>query len=413
MLMVFSVALARAVYARTKYVLLDDPLSAVDSHTARFLYERLFRGPLMANRTVILVTHHVELMLPGTYYRMLDGRIDTKGAVKDLRAQGVLDHIAQDSTAEVKEEEAVAATETPIEAQEGNAEADTAELLRGSGFGLVHITLFFIIGGILYLFYEWGQAYGGGAETTPYIMASSAFTESEALMNGYVPYHDLQHYSNSYLHVNTSGFSLTALPDAHEHPLFYVGVYALIGFATATYNGALKASRSIFRKLLTGVVCATMRWHDVTPAGRMLNRFGKDIDTIDTNLASSLSAVNPSLATFAAAIITVVFLLPQSSRSPIFSGFGELLEGIVTVRAFSAERRFLDDLHDKVDVTTKMWYNFWMTNRWLLLNFEVGCFGHYSPCAIKLCHTWYRGFVPRRSNSYFLTDFWNQSVLQS
>jgi hypothetical protein len=156
--------------------------------------------------------------------------------------------------------------------------------LRGSGFGLVHITLFFIIGGILYLFYEWGQAYGGGAETTPYIMASSAFTESEALMNGYVPYHDLQHYSNSYLHVNTSGFSLTALPDAHEHPLFYVGVYALIGFATATvsvlstaiqYNGALKASRSIFRKLLTGVVCATMRWHDVTPAGRMLNRFGK------------------------------------------------------------------------------------------------------------------------------------------
>jgi ABC-type nitrate/sulfonate/bicarbonate transport system ATPase subunit len=33
MLMVFSVALARAVYARTKYVLLDDPLSAVVSIT--------------------------------------------------------------------------------------------------------------------------------------------------------------------------------------------------------------------------------------------------------------------------------------------------------------------------------------------------------------------------------------------
>lgn len=51
----YSVALARAVYARTKYVLLDDPLSAVDSHTARFLYERLFRGPLLANRTVVSV----------------------------------------------------------------------------------------------------------------------------------------------------------------------------------------------------------------------------------------------------------------------------------------------------------------------------------------------------------------------
>lgn len=42
--------------------------------------------------------------------------------------------------------------------------------------------------------------------------------------------------------------------------------------------------------------------------GRMLNRFGKDVETIDNNLASSLSAVNSSLATFAAAIITVAYV---------------------------------------------------------------------------------------------------------
>ena len=48
-----SVALARAIYAPTKYVLLDDPLSAVDSHTARFLVEKLLRGPLIAGRTIV------------------------------------------------------------------------------------------------------------------------------------------------------------------------------------------------------------------------------------------------------------------------------------------------------------------------------------------------------------------------
>jgi len=63
--------------------------------------------------------------------------------------------------------------------------------------------------------------------------------------------------------------------------------------------------------------------------------------------------------------------MESNSRSPIFSGFGELLEGIVTVRAFSAEQRFLDALHTKVDLTTQMWYSFWMTNRWLLLNFDT------------------------------------------
>ncbi|KAG0701637.1 hypothetical protein DFH29DRAFT_925615 [Suillus ampliporus] len=440
------VALARAVYARTKYVLLDDPLSAVDSHTARFLYERLFRGPLMENRTVILVTHHVELVLPGTYYlvRMLDGRIDTKGTVKDLRAEGVLDHIAQDSTAEVKEEEPIAATETPVEAQDDIAETGTSveskkkprKLVKdehreagGVKWSIYNAYLkassywtWFLLGlliicsqslGVIEKLWirEWGSAYDGDAEPAPYIMTSSVLTENEALMNGYVPYHDYQHYSNSYFHVSSVGFNSITLPDVHEHPLFYVGVYALIGFATAAvgllstaiqYGGALKASRSIFRKLLTGVVRATMRWHDVTPAGRMLNRFGKDIETIDSNLASSLSAVNSSLATFIAAIITVayffpIFLIPavvigffyrllalgylktgrdlrrmeSNSRSPIFSEFGELLEGIVTVRAFSAEQRFLDDLHGKIDVTTKMWYNFWMTNRWLLLNFDA------------------------------------------
>lgn len=49
--------------------------------------------------------------------------------------------------------------------------------------------------------------------------------------------------------------------------------------------------------------------------------------------------------------------MESNSRSPIFSEFGELLEGIVTVRAFSAERSFLDDLHGKIDVTTKVGAN--------------------------------------------------------
>jgi hypothetical protein len=45
----------------------------------------------------------------------------------------------------------------------------------------------------------------------------------------------------------------------------------------------------------------------------------------------------------------------ESNRcSPIFSDFSELLVGIVTVRAFSAEKRFLDNLQAKVDMFTKV-----------------------------------------------------------
>jgi hypothetical protein len=57
----------------------------------------------------------VELVLPGAYYlvRMLDGRIDTQGNVAELRAQGVLDEIAQSEAVKVYEQEQKAAAAIP------------------------------------------------------------------------------------------------------------------------------------------------------------------------------------------------------------------------------------------------------------------------------------------------------------
>ncbi|KAI0003794.1 ABC transporter type 1, transmembrane domain-containing protein [Russula compacta] len=441
------VALARAVYAPAKYVLLDDPLSAVDSHTARFLFEKLLCGPLLANRTVILVTHHVELVLPGAYYlvRMLDGRIDTQGTLTELRARGVLDEIASSEEVKTYEDEQKAAAEIPS-AEEIAAEVVESEVpprdtkkprklikdeerqeggvkwniyntyLKASSYWTWIILGFFIIlsqflsvSEKVWIMY-WGEAYRNGTVSTAYAFTTSSHViEQQAVtMDGLLGSDHLTHAVHGLQSFEPPDISL---PSAKEHPLFYIGVYSALGFGAALvgvfsaivqFTGALRASRVLFMRLLDSIVRATMRWHDTTPQGRMLNRFSKDIETVDSSLAGSLQAVNSSLATFAASIITVavifpLFLLPASimgyayrllaigylntgrdlrrmesnSRSPIFSGFGELLEGIVTVRAFSAERRFLDSLHTKIDLTTQMWYSFWMTNRWLLLNFDI------------------------------------------
>jgi ABC-type methionine transport system ATPase subunit len=48
--------------ART--LLLDDVLAALDLHTTKSIVDRLFRGDLLKDRTVIVVTHHVSLMRP-------------------------------------------------------------------------------------------------------------------------------------------------------------------------------------------------------------------------------------------------------------------------------------------------------------------------------------------------------------
>jgi hypothetical protein len=71
----------------------------------------------------VLVTHHVELVLPGAYYlvRMLDGRIDTQGTVRELRVQGVLQDIAHDAAVEVHKEEVKGEVPTIEEEEEKKA----------------------------------------------------------------------------------------------------------------------------------------------------------------------------------------------------------------------------------------------------------------------------------------------------
>jgi ABC-type multidrug transport system fused ATPase/permease subunit len=102
------VALARAIYAPTEYVILDDIFSAVDSHTARFLYDKLLRGPLVANRTLLLVTHHVELVLPGTHFlvQMAEGKIVNQGTPAELKARGELEFVAHEVEEDTIEEAA-------------------------------------------------------------------------------------------------------------------------------------------------------------------------------------------------------------------------------------------------------------------------------------------------------------------
>lgn len=56
------VALARAVYSNARVLFLDDPLSALDHNTAESIVRKCLLGPLMQDRTIVLVTHRVSLV---------------------------------------------------------------------------------------------------------------------------------------------------------------------------------------------------------------------------------------------------------------------------------------------------------------------------------------------------------------
>ncbi|KZT57684.1 hypothetical protein CALCODRAFT_273206 [Calocera cornea HHB12733] len=460
------VALARASYARTKTVLLDDPLAALDSHSARYVFEHLLQGPLMEHRTVVLVTHHVELVLPAAHYlvRMLDGRIDTHGTTKELREKGILSQIVVEETATAKEEDKKADAEegkdpeviaveaangTPLEAvkpkkarrlveDETKAEGSVDWRIYSSylvacslllwGSNLAFIILYQCLSiGEKYWIKIWGQHYTV-APSARHAMTATLARITNVIDTPSPDIHAFHHVfsskawelghsmgtsvlgNSSILQLQPAPWTIVQLPNAAEHPFFYIGIYAAIGMGAANIAvvdsifqtiAGYRGGKVLFARLLKTVVRAPIRWFDTTPTGRILNRFSRDMQTIDSELPGSLRASIAFLSAFIAAVLTVGIILPaflvpalvigltyyvltvgylntsrdlrrmeSTTRSPIFSGFADMLDGITTVRAFSAEGRFLNALYAKVDKTqTYFWYT-WMLNRWLLVRFD-------------------------------------------
>lgn len=78
------VSLARAIYSRASILLLDDPLSAVDAHTGRHIFENCLCGTLAAGRVILLVSHAVQLCAPNaaSVFHLDSGRVAFAGAGK-------------------------------------------------------------------------------------------------------------------------------------------------------------------------------------------------------------------------------------------------------------------------------------------------------------------------------------------
>lgn len=72
------------------------------------------------------------------------------------------------------------------------------------------------------------------------------------------------------------------------------------------YLAGYAASRKLHNLILSGVFHAPMAFFDTTPIGRIINRFAKDIESVDTSLPSSFSS---SFSTFVSISTTIIILL--------------------------------------------------------------------------------------------------------
>jgi ABC-type multidrug transport system fused ATPase/permease subunit len=150
------------------------------------------------------------------------------------------------------------------------------------------------------------------------------------------------------------------------------------------------------------VARAKFRFFDSTPLGQIMNRFSKDIESVDQEIAPVAVGVVHCLASILTIIvlisaITPGFLIPgifisilyfligkfyinssrdlkrleSIQRSPLYQQFGETLSGMTTIRAYGHERRFIRENMTRVNTHNRPFIFLWAANRWLAFRVDV------------------------------------------
>lgn len=80
------VNLARAIYKQADIYLLDDPLSAVDTHVGKLIFEQCIKG-FLRDKVCVLVTHQLQYLNEVKHALLMNhGRVEVQGTFKELKS---------------------------------------------------------------------------------------------------------------------------------------------------------------------------------------------------------------------------------------------------------------------------------------------------------------------------------------
>ncbi|KAJ1735865.1 hypothetical protein LPJ61_000309 [Coemansia biformis] len=443
------VSLARAVYARADVYILDDPLAAVDAHVGKHIFTRVL-GPqgLLKSRARILITNAVQYLSSANNIVMIrDGAIVDSGTFAEcMSKQGDVfefihkfveeglstgssnDNSNSASDAEYYEDDEAAGEQMNPVSPPGVEirRKSTKQTLGRASVGMIHEarahrnkraargapvdtgrTMTDEVsrqGSVEWGIYATYVRACGGRNMAVFGMALLAASVSNVCANMW-----LKHWASSNDGTDFSGlFWSTA-----AHPVsYYLLIYGGLGLLGASMSSlqslllwtrcSIRASTNIHQSMLTGVLRSPMAFFDVTPMGRILNRFSSDLQRCDEMLPRSVSSMVSTVISVVSAVSVIAFSTPMmlaimlplafvyrylqqrylyssrelkrldsTTRSPIFAHFQESIGGASTIRAYCQQPRFILDNEHRLELNTRAYYTYQSLNRWLSLRLET------------------------------------------
>ncbi|KAK6334593.1 hypothetical protein TWF718_010050 [Orbilia javanica] len=379
--------IARAIYHNSDIILLDDPLSAVDAHVGRHMFNEAIGG-LLKDKCRILATHQLHVLNRcDRIILMADGRISAIGTFDELMKinenfKQMLSMTAAEEAPEKKPEDNQE-TDTPEDKKKQKKKGKTPGLMQQEERASKSV--------------GWGVYYA-------YIKASGSFIVAPIV----ILFLFLSQISNI---LSTIWLSWWTSGRSHLSKGSYIAGYVGLGVAQALFmfifaltltTAGTEASKNLMKKAMRRVLRAPMSFFDTTPLGRIVNRFSKDVDVMDNNLTDAMRMYFFTLAATLCTFVMIIVYFPWFAlalaplavfffwaagfyrasarevkrheavlRSDVFARFGEALNGTATIRAYGLQGQFKTAVNNAINEMNSAYFITFANQRWLGMRVDV------------------------------------------
>ncbi|KAH9796211.1 ABC transporter C family member 2 [Citrus sinensis] len=361
------VSMARAVYSNSDVFIFDDPLSALDAHVGRQVFDRCIRGEL-SGKTRVLVTNQLHFLSQVDRIILVhEGMVKEEGTFEDLSNNGELFQKLMENAGkmeeyvEEKEDGETVDNKTSKPAANGvdndlpKEASDTRKTKEGKS--------------VLIKQEERETGVVSFKVLSRYKDALGGLWVVLILLLCYFLTETLRVSSSTWLSYWTDQSSLKT-----HGPLFYNTIYSLLSFGQVLVTlansywliiSSLYAAKRLHDAMLHSILRAPMVFFHTNPLGRIINS------------TMSLWAIMPLLLLFYAAYLYYqstareVKRLDSITRSPVYAQFGEALNGLSTIRAYKAYDRMADINGKSMDKNIRYTLVNMGANRWLAIRLEI------------------------------------------
>ncbi|XP_028611340.1 multidrug resistance-associated protein 9 [Grammomys surdaster] len=427
------ISLARAVYANRQLYLLDDPLSAVDAHVGKHVFEECIKKTLKG-KTVVLVTHQLqflescdevilledgEICEKGTHTELMEERGRYAKLIHNLRGLQFKDpeHIYNVAMVETLKESPAQRDEDAVlasgdEKDEGK-EPETEEFVDTKAPVHQLIQIESPQEGIV----TWKTYH-------TYIKASGGYLVSFLVLCLFFLMMGSSAFSTWWLGIWLDrGSQVICAPQSnktacgadqtlqdtehHMYQLVYIAsmasvlMFGIIKGFTFT-NTTLMASSSLHNRVFNKIVRSPMSFFDTTPTGRLMNRFSKDMDELDVRLPFHaenflqqffmvvfilviMAAVFPVVLLVLAGLAIIFLILlrifhrgvqelkqvENISRSPWFSHITSSIQGLGVIHAYDKKDDCISKFKILNDENSSHLLYFNCALRWFALRMDI------------------------------------------